>query len=93
MGARLTPALTLSESGFLFCARDGETFSLNPTGACLLRGLIDGVAPIDVWRELVKRFDVPVPRAQRDAQIFLSHLFSLGVLELPQSEGDEGGAK
>lgn len=90
LGARLAPALTLTESGFLFCARDGETYSLNPTGACLLRGLLDGVAPIDIWQELVKRFDVPALRAQRDAQLFLSHLFGLGVLELPKS--DDGGA-
>jgi hypothetical protein len=88
LGARLAPALTLSESGFLFCARDGETFSLNPTGACILRGLLDGVAPIDVWRELVRRFEVPAPRAQRDAQLFLSHLFGLGILELPRPDSD-----
>jgi hypothetical protein len=93
LGARLTPALTLTESGFLFCARDGETFSLNPSGACLLRALAAGVPAIEVWRELVKRFEVSAPVAQRDAQLFLSRLFSLGVLELPRDpEGPSSDA-
>lgn len=86
LGARLAPSLVLTESGFLFCARDGETYSLNPTGACILRALLDGVAPLDVWRQLTQRFAVAPPLAQRDAQLFLGHLFSLGLLELPRDD-------
>ena len=89
LGARLTPSLTLTESGFLFCARDGETYSLNKTGACILRALQEGVPPLDVWRELVKRFEVPPPLAQRDAQLFLGRMFDLGILELPPSDEEE----
>lgn len=85
MGARLVPRLQLSASGFLLNARDGETFSLNETGSCLLQALARGVPPIDAWRVLVARFAVEELQAQRDAQLFLSRLFDVGLLELPRS--------
>ncbi len=84
MGARLVPRLQLSESGFLLNVRDGETFSLNETGSCLLQALKRGVPPIDVWRVLVAQFEVSELVAQRDAQLFLARLFDVGLLELPR---------
>jgi hypothetical protein len=94
VGARLAPSLQLTDSGFLWSARDGETFSLNESGARLLRALLRGVAPIDVWRELTVAFSLPVPLAQRDAQLFLGRLYNLGLLELPatpEDDADEAG--
>lgn len=84
MGARLVPRLQLSESGFLLNVRDGETFSLNETGSCLLQALKRGVPPIEVWRVLVAQFEVSELVAQRDAQLFLARLFDVGLLELPR---------
>lgn len=84
MGARLLPRLQLSASGFLLNARDGETFSLNDSGMCLLQALQRGVPPIDVWRVLSVRFAVSDLQAQRDAQLFLARLFDIGLLELPR---------
>ncbi|HNN96999.1 MAG TPA: PqqD family protein [Pseudomonadota bacterium] len=83
MGARLVPRLQLASSGFLLNSRDGETFSLNETGRCLLLALLRGVPPIDVWRVLPSRFEVSELQAQRDAQLFLARLFDVGLLELP----------
>lgn len=82
MGARLVPQLTLAASGFLFNARDGETYSLNPSGAHLLTALQQGTSPAELWQALVQRFAIPAPLAQRDAQLFLAHLFDLGLLEI-----------
>lgn len=84
MGARLVPRLQLSASGFLLNARDGETFSLNDSGMCLLHALQRGVPAIDVWRVLSVRFAVSDLQAQRDAQLFLARLFDIGLLELPR---------
>lgn len=89
MGARLVARLQLASSGFLLNARDGETFSLNETGSCLLQALLRGVPPIDVWRGLVAQFDVSELQAQRDAQLFLARLFDIGLLELPRERPSE----
>jgi hypothetical protein len=84
LGARLQPALKLTQTGFLWSARDGETYSLNGSGACLFTALQRGVAPAELWQQLVARFAVPPPLAQRDAQLFLAQLFDMGLLELPR---------
>lgn len=82
VGAKLVPQLTLADSGFLFNARDGETYSLNPSGAHLLAALQTGTTPAELWQRLVERFAIPPQLAQRDAQLFLAHLFDLGLLEI-----------
>jgi hypothetical protein len=89
VGARLVPALVLSESGFLLSGRDGETFAVNPSGRCLLAALHAGVAPLELWQELHRRYRLPIELAQRDVQLFLASLFDLGLLLLPPSDGAE----
>jgi len=87
LSARLAPSLTLTESGFLFSAQSGETYSLNFSGACLLAALKRGVAPSDLWQELVQRFAISEPQAQRDVQLFLARLYTLGLLQMAEPAG------
>ena len=82
-GCPFGAALAARQLGLLLQLRDGETFSLNETGRCLLLALLRGVPPIDVWRGLVSQFEVSELQAQRDAQLFLARLFDVGLLELP----------
>ena len=93
MGARLVPRLQISASGFLLNARDGETFSLNAAGCCVLRALQAGTPPLHVWRALVSQFSVGELQAQRDAQLFLARLYELGLLELPHDAAADGDAQ
>lgn len=89
LGARLPPHLTLAPSGFLLNMQDGETYSLNETGACLLEALHDGESTPEIWQRLCMRFDVPPLTAQRDAQLFLAELFDLGLLVLPKESSED----
>lgn len=72
--------LALSESGFLFDARTGNTYSLNRTATFMLRLLIDGVPPETLAAHVVEAFDVDRVTAERDAQRFVARLRELGLL-------------
>ena len=84
--ARLLPTLMLRPSGFLYNARNAESYTLSPVAACLVQGLQRGEPPDELWRELVRRFEVSEPLAHRDALQFLSTLHQLGLLTLAEAE-------
>jgi hypothetical protein len=84
--ARLLPKLILQPSGFLYNPRNAESYTLSEAAACLLKGLLCGVAPDEVWRELPARFEVSEKVAQRDSLIFLRTLHELKLLSLPPQD-------
>ena len=71
--------LALSESGFLFDPSSGQSYSLNETGALLLRALIGGAAEEDLVDALVAHFETDRERAERDVEHFLRRLDELGL--------------
>lgn len=71
---RLKPTLRLTEGGYLFDGSNGETYTLNRTGQCILQSLLAGMEPGMVWSELVATFEVPEARARRDVRAFLAQL-------------------
>ena len=73
--------LALSNTGFLFDARTGSTYSLNSTGTFLLRKLIDGAQPDDLPVLIQDSFDVDPMTSGRDASQFLFRLRDMGVIE------------
>ncbi len=78
--SRLKPSLMLAASGFLYDARDAESYTLNPTGACIVRGLLDGKEPGELWRALVDAFEVPEAQARWDVVRFLGDLKNMKLL-------------
>ncbi len=72
--------LALSENGFLFDARTGNTYTLNCTGAMLLRELIDGTSEEHLADRLIEKFDVASDVADHDVEQFLFRLKDLGVV-------------
>ncbi len=90
--ARLLPTLMLRPSGFLYNSRNAESYTLSPVAACLVQGLQRGDEPDELWRELVRRFEVSEPLAHRDALQFLSTLHQLGLLTLAEAERQEEDA-
>ena len=86
--ARLLPTLMLRPSGFLYNTRNAESYTLSPVAACLVQGLQRGEPPDELWREVVRRFEVSEPLAHRDALQFLSTLHQLGLLTLAEAEQD-----
>jgi hypothetical protein len=71
---RLKPTLRLTGGGYLFDGATAESYTLNPAGLCIMRGLLDGREPVALWTDLVAAFDVPEARARRDVRRFLADL-------------------
>jgi hypothetical protein len=72
--------LALSESGFLFDARTGSTYSLNRTGTFVLRELIAGTPLGNLPERLREAFEVDAETAARDVEQLLFRLKFLGVI-------------
>lgn len=90
--AQLLPTLMLRPSGFLYNTRNAESYTLSPVAACLVQGLQRGEPPDELWRELVRRFEVSEPLAHRDTLQFLSTLHQLGLLKLAEAEQEADDA-
>ena len=80
--------LALSENGFLFDTRTGNTYSLNRTGTFLLRRLIDGTARNELEACLIEGFDVEPEAASHDVEQFLFLLRDLKIIG--QNHRDRG---
>ncbi len=72
--------LALSDTGFVFDPYSGATFTVNPTGLCILRALAEGLARPDVVRRLRESFDAPPAEVEADLDDFLHLLGQQGVL-------------
>ncbi len=72
--------LALSENGFLFDSRTGNTYSLNATGTFLLRSLIDGRSPENLLKLITDDFDIADEVAERDIEQFLFRLKDLKII-------------
>jgi hypothetical protein len=77
---RIKPTLRLTPGGYLFDGATAESYTLNPTGLCIVRGLMEGREPVHLWTDLVAAFDVPEARARRDVRRFLADLRAARLL-------------
>lgn len=73
--------LAISESGFLFDARTGHTYTVSRTGTFIVRALVGGAAVGELPGLLLETFDVEPPVASRDVEQFLMRMRDLGLLE------------
>lgn len=60
--------------------RDGEYFTLNPTGALVLRTLLDGGSQGDAVTRLTTEYDVDADTAAQDVTQLVGALESAGLL-------------
>lgn len=58
----------------------GEYWNLNPTGALVLRTLLEGGTSTDAAHALVESYDVDAGTASRDVQDLLGGLRSAGLV-------------
>lgn len=58
----------------------GEYWNLNPTGALVLRTLLEGGTSTDAVQVLVERYDADADSANRDVQDLLDELRSAGLV-------------
>jgi len=61
----------------------GEHFTLNPSGALVLRTLLGGGSAADAARALASEYDVDAPTADQDVADLLAELRSSGLVTEP----------
>lgn len=79
MSLRLRSTVCTTETDYgtvLFDERSGDYYQLNPSGALVVRTLLDGGDASDAVRTLVTEFDVDTSRAQRDVSALMQQLRS-----------------
>ncbi len=73
--------LALSDSGFVFDPMTGHSFTVNPTGLCVLQGLKEGKTPEAIVQKLTEGFELESGEdAARDVQDFIVQLRECGLI-------------
>ncbi len=78
---KLRSNLAISESGFVFDAGTGESFSLNPTGYAILELLRKGKTDAEVKAWMMERYDVESADFERLYFDFVRSLHQYGFFE------------
>jgi hypothetical protein len=74
-----------TEYGVVLLDEDsGEYWNLNPTGASVLRTLLDGGSAADAVRGLTEEYAIDADTARRDVEELLGGLRSAGLVAEPQ---------
>ena len=73
-------SLAMSDSGFLFLASTGETFTLNGIGKEVFAQLKAGVSIASIKEKLLAEYDVDATTVERDIDDFLSQLKQFKLL-------------
>jgi hypothetical protein len=75
-------SLVINESGFTFDPFSGETFTMNETGAMIIRDLREDVPLAEISEKLAKNFNVSSNNAYTDILEFRNKLVIYGLLEV-----------
>ncbi len=78
---RISDNLAVSESGFLFMANSGESFTVNETGKFIINNLKENKTEEEILSSLTNEFDIDIETAQRDFDEFLTLLSNLKLVE------------
>jgi len=63
--------LAISDNGFVFDPFAGSTYSVNPTGLCVLQSLKEGLPKGDIAQRLAERFAGSATDLARDVDEFI----------------------
>lgn len=72
--ARTLSDLAISDNGFVFDPLAGATYSVNPTGLCVLQALKEGLGRDAIARRLTDRFERVAQDPLRDVDEFVRML-------------------
>jgi PqqD family protein of HPr-rel-A system len=74
--------VAIADTGFVFDPRTGHTFTVNPTGLAVLRGLTQGLSPEAVARALADDFELEGGEdLARDVDEFVARLREQGLVK------------
>jgi hypothetical protein len=74
--------LAVSDSGFLFHASTGETFTVNETGKTIIKLLQQKKEKEEIFLELEKEFDIEAVSLSKDYDDFINQLKTFSLLEV-----------
>ncbi len=77
---KIDPHLALSETGFLFHASTGDSFSVNPVGLRIIQLIKAGQSQAAILDALETQFEVDADRLEEDLTDFLQYLRQLKIL-------------
>jgi hypothetical protein len=74
-------SLAVSDSGFLFLASTGETFTLNGIGREVFRLLQNGDTLEAIEKTVLEEYDVDRPTLERDIHDFINQLTTFKLVK------------
>ena len=80
---KINKNIALSDSGFVFNPRTGDSFSTNPIGLDIIKLLKEGKDPLEIKTQLLKEYSVDETTLEKDFYDFQS---MLGKLKLTEDE-------
>ncbi len=72
--------LAINEEGFIFDPGTGESFTANPPGVAVLKGLTEQKSTQVLAQELSRRYHTGVQEAERDVTDFMDQLRSMRLI-------------
>lgn len=79
--AKVKKNVAVSESGFVFNAQRGESFSTNPIGVQIMSMLRDEMSETDIAKSIVETYEVDYATAEKDVYDFLKVLHQSNILD------------
>ncbi|MCP3932509.1 MAG: PqqD family protein [Bacteroidetes bacterium] len=79
---RLKKSVAISESGFIFNAERGDSFSVNGIGMDILAQMKADVTEADIQGYLLSRYDIDPDTCEKDVYDFIKVLNRYNMLEL-----------
>ncbi len=73
--------LAVSESGFLFAASTGETFTLNPVALEIIKRIQNGEDEDSIINHFLTNYEVDKDLIEKDLSDFISSLKSFNLVE------------
>ncbi|MFA6980809.1 MAG: HPr-rel-A system PqqD family peptide chaperone [Ignavibacteriaceae bacterium] len=74
--------LAVSDSGFLFHASTGETFTVNETGKTIIKLLQQKKEKDEIFSQLVNEFDIEAGLLEKDYEDFINQLKNFSLIEV-----------
>lgn len=71
---RISPNVAISESGFVFNASNGETFTSNPIAVEILNQLKSGKTREEITEYIMTNYEVDRDRIEQDLDDFLTQV-------------------
>ncbi|MFM2376217.1 MAG: hypothetical protein RLZZ165_1314 [Bacteroidota bacterium] len=71
---KIKKSIAISESGFIFDASRGYSYSTNATGAEILEMMRKGMSQEEILESLLEEYQTDTPTAEKDLDDFISVL-------------------